>query len=58
MGGAKQVASASQALDMLTTALGYLACVDAASLPTATQAELLKGLEQAESRHTGPILRC
>ncbi|HEV2376430.1 MAG TPA: DUF222 domain-containing protein, partial [Streptosporangiaceae bacterium] len=52
MGEAQQVASPGQAVDMLTAALGYLASVDAASLATATQAEVLKALEQAESRQT------
>ncbi|HEV2377479.1 MAG TPA: DUF222 domain-containing protein [Streptosporangiaceae bacterium] len=53
----RQVASPAQALDMLTAALGYLGSVDAASLPTATQAEVLKGLERAESRHTAARAR-
>ncbi|HEV2376777.1 MAG TPA: DUF222 domain-containing protein [Streptosporangiaceae bacterium] len=48
----QQVASPAQALDMLTAALGYLNAVDVASLPTTTQAEVLKGLEQVQSRHT------
>ncbi|HEV2376960.1 MAG TPA: DUF222 domain-containing protein [Streptosporangiaceae bacterium] len=46
------VAGPAQALDMLTAALRYLSSVDAASLPTATQADVLKALEQAESRQT------
>lgn len=48
----QRVTSATQAMNMLIAALGYLATLDAASLPTATQAEALKCLERAESRHT------
>ena len=49
--------SVADALGMLDRALGYLAGVDAGSLPTAVQAEALRGLERAESRHTAARAR-
>ena len=40
-------ACAREALDMVRAGLGYLAAADAAQLSAATQAECLRGLEQA-----------
>jgi hypothetical protein len=40
-------ASVGEALDMVRAGLGYLAAADAAQLAAATQAECLRGLEQA-----------
>jgi len=45
-------ASAAQALAMVAAGLGWLATADAASLPTAVQADCLRGLERAASMHT------
>jgi cytochrome c5 len=45
-------ASAREALDMVRAGLGYLAVVDAAQLPAATQAEFLRELEQADAAAT------
>jgi hypothetical protein len=39
-------ANAREALDMVRAGLGYLASADAAQLPSATQAECLRELEQ------------
>jgi hypothetical protein len=45
-------ASAEQAVAMVTAGLGWLATTDTASLPTAVQAECLRGLERAAAIHT------
>jgi hypothetical protein len=45
-------ATAAEAMAMMQAGLGWLATTDAASLPTAVQAECLRGLEQAASMHT------
>jgi len=45
-------AAAAQAMAMVHAGLGWLATTDAASLPTAAQAETLRALERAESMHT------
>jgi Domain of unknown function (DUF222)/HNH endonuclease len=50
-------ASADEALAMTQAGLGWLARADAASLPTQTQAELLRGLERAEAAHTAARAR-
>jgi hypothetical protein len=42
-------ASAGEALDMVRAGLGYLAAADAAQLPAATQAEVLRKLEQHDA---------
>jgi hypothetical protein len=42
-------ASAREALDMVRAGLGYLAAADAAQLPAATQAEVLRKLEQHDA---------
>jgi hypothetical protein len=42
----------ADAVAMMEAALGWLAMVDAASLPTVEQAECLRGLERAASMHT------
>jgi hypothetical protein len=55
--GAGQPASVGDALGMLDRALGYLAGADAASLPSAVQAEALRALERAEARHTAARAR-
>jgi hypothetical protein len=44
--------TAAQAVAMVQAGLGWLAATDAASLPTAVQAETLRGLERATSMHT------
>src|SRR5690349_12256740 len=44
--------SAGEALAMARTALSYLARIDAGSLAAAELADLLRGLEGAESGHT------
>ena len=49
MGTAPAFASAGEALDMVRAGLGYLAAADAAQLSAATQAECLRGLEQADA---------
>ena len=49
MGTAPAFASAGEALDMVRAGLGYLAAADAAQLAVATQAECLRGLEQADA---------
>ncbi|HEX3304974.1 MAG TPA: hypothetical protein VHS32_01870 [Streptosporangiaceae bacterium] len=46
MSAAPVFASASEALDMVRAGLGYLAAVDAAQLPAATQAECVRELER------------
>ena len=50
-------ASAAQALTMLDHALDYLTSADAASLPSATQAQALRALERAEAKHTAARAR-
>ena len=47
MGTVPVFASVGEALDMVRAGLGYLAAADAAQLAAATQAECLRGLEQA-----------
>jgi hypothetical protein len=47
-----QPASVGEALEMLHRALDHLAATDAASLPTAVQAEALRALERAGAKHT------
>jgi hypothetical protein len=42
-------ASASQAVEMLKSAMGYLAGIDATQLPAAEQAQVLRGLEQVDA---------
>ena len=42
-------ASAREALNMVRAGLDYLAAADPAQLPTATQAEFLRELEQADA---------
>ena len=49
MGNAPAFASVREALDMVHAGLGYLAAADAAQLATATQAECLRELEQADA---------
>jgi Domain of unknown function (DUF222) len=43
--------TASQAVAMVQAGLGWLATADAASMPTAAQADCLRGLERAASMH-------
>jgi hypothetical protein len=50
--GQYQPASVAAALAMLEGALDHLAAVDAASLPTALQADVLRALERAGAKHT------
>jgi len=45
-------ATAAQAMTMVQAGLAWLATTDAASLPSAVQADCLRGLEQAASLHT------
>ena len=53
MGVVPVFASVGEALEMVRAALGYLAAAaDAAQLATATQAECLRGLEQADAIST------
>src|SRR5436309_4856511 len=49
MGTAPAFANAGEALDMVRAGLAYLAAADATQLPAATQAECLRGLEQADA---------
>jgi hypothetical protein len=44
--------TAAQAVAMVQAGLGWLATTDAAALPTAVQADCLRGLEQAQSMYT------
>ena len=54
MGAAPAFASVGEAMDMARAALGYLAAADARQLAAATQAECLRGLEQADGdQHRG-----
>ena len=50
--GPGRAASVTEALAMLDHALDYLADTDAASLPGDIQAEALRALERAQSKHT------
>jgi hypothetical protein len=50
--GQYQPSGVVSALAMLDRALDHLATVDAASLPTAVQAEVLRALERAGAKHT------
>ena len=50
--GPGQPATVAEALVMLDRALDHLNASDAASLPTAAQADVLRGLERAEAKHT------
>ena len=45
-------ANAREALDMIRAGLGYLATADAGQLPAATQAEVLRELEQHDAMAT------
>ncbi|MGH3404774.1 MAG: DUF222 domain-containing protein, partial [Streptosporangiaceae bacterium] len=49
--------SADEAMDTARAALGYLAGLEVASLPTVTQARLLRELERAGSQHTAARAR-
>ncbi len=49
--------SVDEAMDLVRAGLGYLAQQDVASLPTVTQARLLRELERAESQHTAARAR-
>ena len=49
MGTAPTFASVGEAMDMVRAGLRYLAATDAAQLAAATQAECLRGLEQADA---------
>ena len=50
--GQYQPSGVAEALTMLDRALDHLAAVDAASLPTSAQAEVLLALERAGAKHT------
>ena len=52
MGNDPAFASVTEAMDMARAALGYLAATDAAALPTVTQAECLRRLEQTDAIST------
>ena len=54
---AASFSSADEAMDLVRAGLGYLAQQDVASLPTVTQARLLRELERAESQHTAARAR-
>ena len=45
-------ATATEAMAMVQAGLGWLAAADAASMPSAVQADCLRGLERAASMHT------
>jgi hypothetical protein len=45
-------ASTADAVAMVAAGLGWLAAADAASMPSAVQADCLRGLERASSMHT------
>jgi hypothetical protein len=49
MGTAPALASVGEAMDAARAALGYLAAADARALAAESQAECLRGLEQAEA---------
>jgi hypothetical protein len=55
--GVSQPVSVGDALGMLDRSLSYLASADAASLPSATQAEALRALARAEAMHTAARAR-
>jgi hypothetical protein len=55
--GQYQPSGVAAALAMLDRALDHLAAVDAASLPTAVQAEVLRALERAAAKHTATRAR-
>jgi hypothetical protein len=44
-------ATATEAMAMVAAGLGWLAAADAASMPSAVQADCLRGLERAASMH-------
>ena len=50
--GATVPSCAREALDMVRAGLGYLAAADAAQLPAATQAQVLRELEQTDAAAT------
>ena len=50
--GANAPANAGEALDMVRAGLGYLAAADAAQLAAATQAQVLRELEQHDAMAT------
>ena len=50
--GATAPADAREALDMVRAGLGYLAAADAAQLPAAVQAQVLRELEQHDAMAT------
>ena len=52
MSAAPAVASVGEALDMVRAGLGYLAATDAARLPAAVQAQVLRELEQHDAMAT------
>src|SRR6266516_1290236 len=56
MGPAPAFASVGEAMDMVRAGLGYLAAADATQLAAATQAECLRGLEQADAVATADLL--
>ena len=55
--GQGQPSSITEALAMLDRALDHLNAADAASLPSAVQAEMLRALERAEAKHTAARAR-
>ena len=57
MCGGQDPANVADALAMLDRALAALNAADAASLPTAVQAQALRALERAEARHTAARAR-
>jgi hypothetical protein len=50
--GQARPSGVAEALTMLDRALDHLAAMDAASLPTWAQAEVLRALERAGAKHT------
>ena len=55
--GQCQPSSVSEALRMLDRSLDYLNAADAASLPSAVQAEALRALERADAKRTAAQAR-
>src|SRR5215475_14155445 len=55
--GMGQPSAVAEALGMLERALDHLNAADAASLPSAVQAEALRALERAEAKHTAARAR-
>jgi hypothetical protein len=55
--GLGEPATVAEALVMLDRALDHLNASDAASLPAAAQADVLRGLERAEAKHTAAQAR-